>query len=119
MKAQQLEVIRGSGNVYRDLGHDDADVKQFKALLAAGIIKTLDREQLSVRSQMIRLLKLLEPGRFVEFTALFEADIDVPRLVVTFLAILELAREQLIDVAQAEPLRIGHFGDERPGRYPC
>lgn len=61
------------------------------------------REQLSVRSQMIRLLKLLEPGRFVEFTALFEADIDVPRLVVTFLAILELAREQLIDVAQAEP----------------
>ncbi len=61
------------------------------------------REQLSVRSQMIRLLKLLEPGRFVEFTALFEADIDVPRLVVTFLAILELAREQLLDVAQAEP----------------
>jgi segregation and condensation protein A len=61
------------------------------------------REQLSVRSQMIRLLKLLEPGRFVEFTALFEAEIDVPRLVVTFLAILELAREQLIDVAQAEP----------------
>jgi hypothetical protein len=33
---------------------------------------------------MIRLLKLLEPGRFVEFTALFEAEIDVPRLVVTF-----------------------------------
>ena len=61
------------------------------------------REQLSVRSQMSRLLKLLEPGRFVEFTALFEADIDVPRLVVTFLAILELAREQLLDVAQAEP----------------
>jgi len=61
------------------------------------------REQLSVRSQMIRLLKLLEPGRFVEFTALFEVDIDVARLVVTFLAILELAREQLIDVAQAEP----------------
>jgi segregation and condensation protein A len=61
------------------------------------------REQLSVRSQMIRLLKLLEPGRFVEFTALFEVDIDVPRLVVTFLAVLELAREQLLDVAQAEP----------------
>ena len=61
------------------------------------------REQLSVRSQMIRLLKLLEPGRFVAFTALFEAEVDVPRLVVTFLAILELAREQLVDVAQAEP----------------
>ena len=35
MKNEPLEVIRGSGNVYRDLGQDDADVKQFKALLAA------------------------------------------------------------------------------------
>lgn len=61
------------------------------------------REQLSVRSQMIRLLKLLEPGRFFEFTTLFEPRADVPRLVVTFLAILELAREQLLDIAQAEP----------------
>jgi len=63
----------------------------------------VSREQLSVRSQMIRLLKLLEPGRFFEFTALFEPRVDVPRLVVTFLAILELAREQLLDIAQAEP----------------
>jgi len=63
----------------------------------------VSREQLSVRSQMIRLLKLLEPGRFFEFTALFEPRVDIPRLVVTFLAILELAREQLLDIAQAEP----------------
>src|SRR5260370_37234246 len=61
------------------------------------------REQLSVRSQMSRLLKLLEPGRFFEFTALFEARVDRPRLVVTFLAILELAREQLLELAQAAP----------------
>ena len=61
------------------------------------------REQLSVRSQMSRLLRLLDPGRFFEFTALFEAQVDVPRLIVTFLAILELAREQLLDIAQAEP----------------
>lgn len=61
------------------------------------------REQLSVRSQMSRLLKLLEPGRFFEFTTLFEERIDVPRLIVTFLAILELAREQLLELAQAEP----------------
>jgi segregation and condensation protein A len=61
------------------------------------------REQLSVRSQMIRLLKLLEPGRFFEFTMLFDARVDVSRLVVTFLAILELAREHLLDFAQAEP----------------
>ena len=49
MKDQQLDVVRGSGNVYRDLGQDNADVKQFKALLAAEIIKTLDRESLSAR----------------------------------------------------------------------
>jgi segregation and condensation protein A len=61
------------------------------------------REQLSVRSQMIRLLRLLEPGRFFEFTMLFDDRVDVPRLVVTFLAILELAREQLLNIAQAEP----------------
>jgi segregation and condensation protein A len=61
------------------------------------------REQLSVRSQMIRILKLLQPGRFFEFTTLFEERVDLARLVVTFLAILELAREHLLDVAQAEP----------------
>ena len=61
------------------------------------------REQLSVRSQMSRLLKLLQPGRFFEFTTLFEERVDLPHLVVTFLAILELARERLLDVTQAEP----------------
>jgi len=49
MKDEQLEVSRGRGNVYRDLGHNNADVKQFKAILAAEIIKTLDREDLSLR----------------------------------------------------------------------
>jgi predicted XRE-type DNA-binding protein len=54
MKGEKLEVLRGSGNVYRDLGQDNADVKQFKALLAAEIIKTLDRECLSVRQAHAR-----------------------------------------------------------------
>jgi segregation and condensation protein A len=60
------------------------------------------REQLSVRSEMSRLLKMLEPARFVEFTALFAAHADVAHLVVTFLALLELARERLVGVTQAE-----------------
>ena len=42
-------VIRGSGNVYRDFGHEDADIRQLKAILAAEIIKTLARNGLSVR----------------------------------------------------------------------
>jgi segregation and condensation protein A len=61
------------------------------------------REQLSVRAEMSRVLKLVERGRFAEFTTLFSEHADVPHLVVTFLALLELAREQLIEVAQAEP----------------
>ncbi len=54
MKVERLEVVRGSGNVYRDFGKDNADVKQFKALLAAEIIKTLDRNRLSVRRAHVR-----------------------------------------------------------------
>ena len=50
MKSDRLKVVRGSGNVFRDLGHEDADVEQFKAILAAEIIKALDRQRLSVRA---------------------------------------------------------------------
>lgn len=50
MKREKLEVVRGSGNVFRDLGHKNADAEQFKAILAAEIIKTLDRERLTVRA---------------------------------------------------------------------
>ena len=54
MKREKLETIRGSGNVFRDLGHERADTDQFKAILATEIIKTLDREQLSVRAAEAR-----------------------------------------------------------------
>lgn len=48
-KSRPLAVVRGSGNVFRDFGRPNADLEQLKALLAAEIIKTLDRENLSVR----------------------------------------------------------------------
>jgi len=50
MKKEKLEVGRGSGNVFRDLGHKNADAEQFKAILAAEIIKAVDRERLTVRA---------------------------------------------------------------------
>jgi predicted XRE-type DNA-binding protein len=50
MKNSELEVVRGSGNAFRDLGSENADVEQFKAILAAEIIKALDREHLTVRA---------------------------------------------------------------------
>jgi predicted XRE-type DNA-binding protein len=54
MKSEQFEVIRGSGNVYRDLGKDNPDLRQFKAILATEIIKALDRDRLSVRKAHAR-----------------------------------------------------------------
>lgn len=54
MKREQIAVTRGSGNVYRDFGKENADLKQFKAILAAEIIKELDRENLSVRKAHAR-----------------------------------------------------------------
>ncbi len=54
MKREQFEVIRGSGNVYRDLGKDNPDLRQFKAILATEIIKALDRDRLSVRKAHAR-----------------------------------------------------------------
>jgi len=54
MRNRKLEVVKGSGNVFRDVGHKDADVHQFKAILAAEIIKALDREGLSVRRAQSR-----------------------------------------------------------------
>src|ERR1700722_2301151 len=50
MKREELEVVRGSGNAFRDLGHKNADAEQFKAILAMEIIKALDREHLTVRA---------------------------------------------------------------------
>ncbi len=50
MKGEKLDVVRGSGNVFRDLGHKSADAEQFKVILASEIVKALDREGLSVRA---------------------------------------------------------------------
>ena len=49
MKKEQLKLIRGSGNIYQDFNIPNADVRQLKAILATEIIKTLDKEGLSVR----------------------------------------------------------------------
>ena len=54
MKRQSLEVARGSGNVFRDLAYKNADAQQFKAILAAEIIKALDRDGLTLRAAHAR-----------------------------------------------------------------
>jgi len=63
----------------------------------------ISREELSVRAHMSRIMKALAPGTFVEFSQLFEPERGVPILVVSFLALLELAREALIEMSQKSP----------------
>jgi segregation and condensation protein A len=58
------------------------------------------REQLSVREHMSRILRRLQETKFVEFAKLFDPVQGVAELIVTFLAVLELARERLIEVTQ-------------------
>jgi predicted XRE-type DNA-binding protein len=54
MTDDSTEIVRGSGNVFRDFGYPDADVRQAKALLSAQIIKVLDGEQLTTRQAEAR-----------------------------------------------------------------
>lgn len=63
---------------------------------------TITRETLSVRDYMVRLLKDLRSQPYVEFEHLFDASRGIPVLVVTFIAMLELAKETLIEITQAE-----------------
>lgn len=49
MSDDDFELVRGTGNVFRDLGEPDADIKQAKALLAVQIIGALDGQELSTR----------------------------------------------------------------------
>ena len=63
---------------------------------------TISREQLSVREFMSIVLRRLQGRRFVEFHELFDTRQGVPVLVVTFIAMLELSRERLLEVTQAE-----------------
>ena len=50
MKSDKLELVQGTGNVFHDLGHENADAEQFNAILASEIIKALDRQRLTERA---------------------------------------------------------------------
>jgi segregation and condensation protein A len=81
----------------------------------------IGREELSVREHMgIILRHLQERGGFVQFETLFAAEMGVPGLVVHFLAMLELAREKLIEITQSEafqPIYVRvHSGGTEPGQ---
>jgi segregation and condensation protein A len=61
----------------------------------------VSREELSVRAHMSSILRALKERRVAEFGELFEPSRGVAVLVVTFLALLELAREMLVEITQS------------------
>jgi len=63
---------------------------------------TISREELSVREHMTGILRRLQSAKFVEFHDLFDPARGVPVLVVNFIALLELAKETLVEITQAE-----------------
>lgn len=63
---------------------------------------TIRREQLSVREQMTHVLRCLKSGEYMLFESLFELDDGLAKMVVTFIAILELAKEFLVEIQQTE-----------------
>ena len=74
---------------------------------------TISREQLSVREHMTLVLRRLQGQRFMEFESLFEPGQNVAVVVVMFVAILELAKEAMVQITQAESfapiyLRLAH-----------
>jgi segregation and condensation protein A len=73
-------------------------------LKRAKLVQThkITREELSVREYMSSILKRLQGRRFVEFEDFFEPEKGSTVLVVTFIALLELAKETLIEITQAE-----------------
>lgn len=87
------------------------DLRQaWLALLARAKLNThhkVRRDELSVREQMTRVLRqlsLLGHGEFEAFENLFDVSGGIPQLVVTFIAILELAKETMVEITQTETL---------------
>jgi len=81
----------------------------------------ISREELSVREHMTIILRLLqERGGFVQFETMFDPAMGAPGLVVHFLAMLELAREKLVEFTQTEafaPIYVRvHQGGTEPGQ---
>ncbi|WP_153130674.1 segregation and condensation protein A [Dechloromonas hortensis] len=81
----------------------------------------ISREELSVREHMGIILRLLqERGGFVQFETMFDPAMGAPGLVVHFLAMLELAREKLVEFTQTEafqPIYVRvHQGGTEPGQ---
>ncbi len=97
-----VEVVKRQPTVrVEDLVMALADVFQRARMYSHHHVLT---EPLSIRERMSSILAALENEKYVEFTSLFAVDEGRRGVIVTFLAVLELVREMLIDLVQAKPM---------------
>jgi segregation and condensation protein A len=89
---------------FPDVNMDELQLAWRDILKRANLVQhhKISREELSVREHMSIVLKHLQGRKFVEFENLFDPSLGTPVLVVTFIALLELAKETLIEITQAE-----------------
>ena len=76
----------------------------------------VQREPLSVRQRMTDVLSALDAGEFIDFVQLFRAEEGRRGVTVTFIAVLELMREGLIEIQQSEPYAPLHVRRGKPSR---
>ena len=89
---------------FPDVNLDELQAAWRDILKRANLVQhhKISREELSVREHMSIVLRQLQGRKFVEFENLFDPSLGTPVLVVTFIALLELAKETLIEITQAE-----------------
>ncbi|VVE39204.1 segregation and condensation protein A [Pandoraea aquatica] len=90
---------------FPDVDAEDLRAAWAEVLRRAKLVQhhKISREELSVREHMSQILRRLQGARFMEFTDLFDVTRGVPVVVVNFIAMLELTRESLLEITQAEP----------------
>jgi segregation and condensation protein A len=100
----QVHVEQSLSPRFPDVNANDLRAAWHDILRRARLVQhhKISREELSVREHMSHMLRQLQGRRFVEFAELFDPTKGVPVLVVTFIAMLELAKETLIELTQAE-----------------
>ena len=100
----QVHFEQGTQQRWPDVQVSDLQAAWRDILKRARLVQhhRITREELSVREYMSQLLKALQGRRFAPFEALFDPAKGSTVLVVTFIALLELAKETLIEITQAE-----------------
>jgi segregation and condensation protein A len=101
----QIYIEQSLQPVFPDVSPADLQAAWAGLLRKARLVQhhKISREELSVREHMTIILRKLQSARFVEFADLFDVAGGPPVVVVNFVAMLELAKETLIEITQAEP----------------